>query len=65
MSIESNSKGQFHSSQVSFFTENNKSWLHSDLEEETATHSSILAWETLDLLDSEIEPGSPTLQADF
>ena len=65
MSIESNSKGQFHSLRVSFFTQNNKSWLHSDLEEEMATHFSILAWETLDLLDSETEPGSPALQADF
>ena len=30
-----------------------------------ATHFSILAWETLDLLDSETEPGSPALQADI
>ena len=30
-----------------------------------ATHSSIFAWEIQDLLDSEIEPGSPALQADI
>ena len=65
MSIESNSKGQFHSLRVSFFTQNNQPWLHSDLEEEMAAHSSIFAWEIQDRLDSEIEPGSPALQADF